>query len=655
MKKLFIVSVFLLVFVFVSQLIVRAQLVIPGLIVYYTFDNGTAVDDSGNNNNGTISGAIATVGKIGGALSFDGVNDQVSIATLNHNIGTGDFTWSAWIYPRRIGYKTYEGVMSVGSYSPNLSVNPGGNGQWGAYWGGARNSGDTITPDMWTHVTMAREGGIIRFYKNGIQMPMTHPVATSMANTIFRVGQNGNNSYFYGDIDEVRFYNRALTQSEITEVYNFNGTSVPDTESPTIPTNFSGSAVSNSQINLSWSASTDNIGVAGYRVSRNNGSNIFTTSTTSYADTGLASSTEYSYTVTAFDGAGNSSATSTSIAIATLAPQPPPPNVPPPSAGVGDTYIGVANTPLATYDVRYRDARTVYNVSSLVLDGNGNVSMNGSVTGGLSFYSATVNSDGSQLSQINLLAIPVGGSLPLVRTFVQTEYNDNRYYGWEFAENLNDKYTKFSWFMGTVGIIGRANIDISQYNFDIRQNLFLRTSIEYPDANRAIVRAYAGILEDNLIQIGSIEVVNGVGVIADGQFPADATVPFLTGRRPGMLYHENNTGQTVRPLFKAFADGVSTFNTPRTGALTFFVDYTNGNDANDGLSKTSPWKHTPGMNGFGGNYVKYPGDAFVLKGGTTWLSVSPWTFFSGTLADPIIYTTDNTWFNGSNFTEPVFN
>ena len=65
-----------------------------------------------------------------------------------------------------------------------------------------------------------------------------------------------------------------------------------DTQAPSTPTNLTASAVSSSQINLSWSASTDNVGVTGYRVYR--GRSLLTTVTgTSYNDTGLSPSSSY--------------------------------------------------------------------------------------------------------------------------------------------------------------------------------------------------------------------------------------------------------------------------------------------------------------------------------------------------------------------------
>jgi len=85
-----------------------------------------------------------------------------------------------------------------------------------------------------------------------------------------------------------------------------------DTQAPTIPTNLAATPVLPTQINLSWTASTDNVGVAGYKVYRNGGQ-IGTSGTTSYADPGLTPNTAYSYQVSAYDAAGNQSALCTAV------------------------------------------------------------------------------------------------------------------------------------------------------------------------------------------------------------------------------------------------------------------------------------------------------------------------------------------------------
>src|SRR5438477_868324 len=98
-------------------------------------------------------------------------------------------------------------------------------------------------------------------------------------------------------------------------------TSAPsDTTAPTTPTGLVGVAVSSSQINLSWTAATDNVGVTGYNVYRG-GTQIATLGVvTTFQNTGLTAATNYSYTVRAFDAAGNVSGQSIAASATTQAP-----------------------------------------------------------------------------------------------------------------------------------------------------------------------------------------------------------------------------------------------------------------------------------------------------------------------------------------------
>ncbi|MBM4340562.1 MAG: fibronectin type III domain-containing protein [Deltaproteobacteria bacterium] len=102
-----------------------------------------------------------------------------------------------------------------------------------------------------------------------------------------------------------------------------------DTTPPSTPTNLTATAVSSSQINLSWTASTDNVGVSGYRIYRCQGTSctadtqIATSSTNSYQDTGLAASTTYRYRLRAYDAAGNLSSYSSTASATTQDTTPP--------------------------------------------------------------------------------------------------------------------------------------------------------------------------------------------------------------------------------------------------------------------------------------------------------------------------------------------
>lgn len=91
-----------------------------------------------------------------------------------------------------------------------------------------------------------------------------------------------------------------------------------DQTPPSTPTSLSATAVSASQVNLSWIAATDNAGVTGYGIYRY-GARIATVATAGHSETTVRGSTTYSYTVDAFDAANNHSAPSTSVLVTTPA------------------------------------------------------------------------------------------------------------------------------------------------------------------------------------------------------------------------------------------------------------------------------------------------------------------------------------------------
>jgi chitodextrinase len=96
----------------------------------------------------------------------------------------------------------------------------------------------------------------------------------------------------------------------------------PDISAPSTPTDLTATAVSSSRIHLTWTASTDNVGVSRYRVYRNGAFLTLLGNVTSYQNTGLSPSTTYAYTVQALDAAGNASGQSMPGSATTLAQTP---------------------------------------------------------------------------------------------------------------------------------------------------------------------------------------------------------------------------------------------------------------------------------------------------------------------------------------------
>ena len=105
----------------------------------------------------------------------------------------------------------------------------------------------------------------------------------------------------FGDGNDATFSN-----IEVTTGSGASG----DTQAPTVPTGLSATPVSSSQIDLSWTASTDNVGVDGYKIYRDGVELPQNPTNTTYQDVGLTPLTNYSYTVAAYDIAGNLSAQS---------------------------------------------------------------------------------------------------------------------------------------------------------------------------------------------------------------------------------------------------------------------------------------------------------------------------------------------------------
>ena len=154
--------------------------------------------------------------------------------------------------------------------------------------------------------------------ENAIEVPNVSGVKIHHMTTIWLNGVAGSEITHVINGTGGRVYANTPAEAMRQTVTEFAGTGSPvkDTQAPSTPGGLSGTAASSSQVNLSWNASTDNVGVTGYTIFRN-GTQVGTSTGTSYSDTGLTASTAYSYTVKARDAAGNVSAASSGVSVTT--------------------------------------------------------------------------------------------------------------------------------------------------------------------------------------------------------------------------------------------------------------------------------------------------------------------------------------------------
>ena len=187
-------------------------------------------------NNGATTGAT---GKLGNAWSFDGSNDYVEIGTSPMGSVSGDFGISFWIKSSDFGSGGYGAPAIMGSYDSGSS---GGN-HWQIYEnGGAIKLSDgstTITTSItgiedgaWHHVLLTRSGSTVTAYKDG-SSASTHSYTPDFPSpsSYLKLGQRGDgNQYTTMNLDQVTFYDKALTSTEVQTLYNSgSGDSTPDT------------------------------------------------------------------------------------------------------------------------------------------------------------------------------------------------------------------------------------------------------------------------------------------------------------------------------------------------------------------------------------------------------------------------------------------
>jgi glucose/arabinose dehydrogenase len=296
----------------------------PGPVAAYSFDAGsgpTLADATGKGHTGTISGATwTTAGRNGGALTFDGVDDWVTVADANDLDLTSAVTLEAWVRPtatnrwRTVAIKERPGNLIYSLYSNNAGQRPSGNIWIGSAEVEARGP-SSLPANTWTHLATTFDGAAVRIYVNGALAGTVAATGTMPTSTApFRIGGNAVwGEFFAGQVDDLRLYDRALSAGEIvTDMNTSVGPPPPsDTQLPSAPGNLQATG-GQSSVALTWTAATDNVGVVRYNLHRGTAAGFTPTTAnrisqptgTSFTDAGRPPGTYY-YRVTAEDAAGN--------------------------------------------------------------------------------------------------------------------------------------------------------------------------------------------------------------------------------------------------------------------------------------------------------------------------------------------------------------
>jgi len=264
-----------------------------GLVAYYPF-NGNPYDASGNGFNPVTVEATLCTNRFGDsdqAYSFDGSDSYIGFSATPLT-RMANWTLAAWIMPATINQLGY--VMNMGadnganiSDGYGLCINAGQlNGVFGGI--GYFSSGYTFpVNDQWYHVVMLNNSGLITFYVNGILTPSSYS-GTPLTPTAFTIGSATGIRFFDGIIDDVCVYNRALSPTEIEQLY-VDGITLNDivivnqpgsvTTNQNAVVNFSVAAESNTPLSFQWQFDGFNLAGATNRT--------LTVTNVQFADTGI--------------------------------------------------------------------------------------------------------------------------------------------------------------------------------------------------------------------------------------------------------------------------------------------------------------------------------------------------------------------------------
>lgn len=201
-----------------------------GLVSYYTFDGATGTADSKGTNTATFSGGLLVnqTGKLGQCVTFDGVDDFASLGTsADFNFVTG-FTISFWVKNPLQTTSTRFLINKTGPAAVPYSIKASTSSVRlffeGTYFSPTTMDGfatAAYTADTWTHNVFTYDGIAVKHYKNNV-LVANSPVTGTMAYSTYALllGKREAGNFFQGSLDELGFWNRALTPLEISRVYN---------------------------------------------------------------------------------------------------------------------------------------------------------------------------------------------------------------------------------------------------------------------------------------------------------------------------------------------------------------------------------------------------------------------------------------------------
>lgn len=223
---------------FVSIAFATAMLACAGsahaqLIAYFPFSGGSVADASGNGVSATNNGATTfSNGIAGDALSFNGTSSFVNVNLDINPSARPALTMGAWVRPAA-GNGLVTQIISHDNFGFDRSLaidfRGGGGSSWSAFRGvGVLGSGVAPVIDQWVFLAIAydQNAGTLRLHVNGQNFTTT--TNFNPGQTFLNIGRNpnGNGEYFSGLIDEVFFYNGALSVAEIENI-RINGIPSP--------------------------------------------------------------------------------------------------------------------------------------------------------------------------------------------------------------------------------------------------------------------------------------------------------------------------------------------------------------------------------------------------------------------------------------------